>query len=245
MVEEGVDPRSLAAPAREVSEEEYQEWVDQAFLADRMIKTTIVRTREDWWELAARFHDFHELQRWKPLGYEYLADWLGQPEVGYGRSTYDKLRMVWEQLVVLRGVNPDDIKDIDWTKAATVVAALRAGRVTLQQGLSDARQLSRSDLIDEYQPKPEEGPAEDKALQTDSYLDINPPPVDDEPKLASEVEPVPDLPTADEVRGILPEEVDGEVEPEWPEMLVRCPHCSAVLKTTDFLTVTVPDVPAE
>ena len=100
--------------------------------------------------LAAHLHEFHVEEMWRDLSYESFNEWLGSPEISLQRSHVYALIEAHRELVLERGVNPDDLKAIEATKISHILPALRRGEVELEVALADAGQLSRSDLRVKY-----------------------------------------------------------------------------------------------
>lgn len=100
--------------------------------------------------IAGYLHDFHSGRMWESLGYDKFETWLGSPEISMGRSdAYQKIE-VYEELVVKRDVSQVDLAELDMSKLAVVLPALRKDEIELEGALSDCEALSRSELRAKY-----------------------------------------------------------------------------------------------
>jgi hypothetical protein len=92
------------------------------------------------------------------LGTDYLTlnDYLADPEVGITRSTYFRLVGAWRYLAVRRELPMSVLAELDVTKVDVVLAAIKAGRVELEEALEDVRSMGQKDLREVYGPKDEE-----------------------------------------------------------------------------------------
>jgi hypothetical protein len=108
--------------------------------------------RKSWVLLAGRLHAFHTERAWEQLGYESFTDWLGEPEIGLRRAQAYLLVEAWQELVLDRSVQPDQLAEADVTKVAVVLPALRRAEVDVETALADCAALSRSDLAERYRP---------------------------------------------------------------------------------------------
>lgn len=236
----------VAAPAREVEQSELDEMVSSAFQADHAIKQVLSRARTDMWELAARFHDWEESKRWKWLGgYDTLNDWLAEPEIGVSRSLYFDLRKAWEQIVVLRGADVDELRGVDWSKVRLMLPAISSNTVDIESAIEDARALGWRDIREKYcQPKekaevePEPG-AEESDDELDPPIEGRARPVtDEEPVFASDVgEPEPESLRKDTVAHGHFDGPDDIAEGPDAWDYVRCNLCSGVTRARDLIKV--------
>jgi hypothetical protein len=147
-----VSPDFPQPKAREVSDEEARELVHVAFELEREIKACVNQIHVDTWALAKALYEFREHGTHKLLGYETLEEFLGQPEIGISRSWFMALANMWRDLVVVRQVSPGRLEGIEPTKVRETMRAIRAGDVHPEKALDDAAALSRSDVIEKYQP---------------------------------------------------------------------------------------------
>jgi len=128
-----------------------------AYEVAQRIKGRVLALRQTWIMLAEDLWEFHQAKLWADLGYENFEQWLAEPEVELGaRYVYDLLAM-WQQLVVQRGVEPSRLQELQVSKVREVLPAIRRGIVTVDEGLSDASTLKRSDLEERYRGKSSDG----------------------------------------------------------------------------------------
>lgn len=121
-----------------------------AFEVESKIKKGCASIRQVWVALAAYLYEFHEGRMWELLDYDKFEDWLGSPEIGLGRSHAYALIETYAELVVKREVEQSTLADLEATKVAVVLPALRRGEVELEQALADCEALSRSALREKY-----------------------------------------------------------------------------------------------
>lgn len=152
-----VEGEIVKAPARELTPEEWDARVRDARAIELRTNKAIQAGRSAMWALAEALFDFDEATAWTALGYETLADWLSQPEIGMRKSMYYTLVSAWRQLVVYRQVLPDRMERLDWSKVQIVLPAIRASRVDTDQALDDAEALGASDLRVKYIPGADDG----------------------------------------------------------------------------------------
>lgn len=122
----------------------------KAFATEAKIKKGVGAIRQVWVALAAYLHEFYGAKMWEHLGHDNLEQWLGTPEIGLGRSQVYALIEMYEELVVKRQVDDEVLVELEATKVAVVLPALRRGEVDLEEALADVESLSRSDLREKY-----------------------------------------------------------------------------------------------
>jgi hypothetical protein len=122
----------------------------KAFEVETKIKKGVGAIRQVWIALAGFLHEFYTDKMWEHLGYDKFEVWLGTPEIGLGRSQVYALIEAYEELVVKREVEADCLADLEATKIAVVLPALRKGEVGLEDALADVESLSRSELRQKY-----------------------------------------------------------------------------------------------
>lgn len=122
----------------------------KAFTVEEKIKKGVGAIRHVWIALAGHFHEFYTEQMWVPLGHDKFEEWLGDPDVGLGRSQTYALIEVYEELVVKREVDPDELGNFDASKLAVILPALKRGEVGVDDALADVESLSRSALKEKY-----------------------------------------------------------------------------------------------
>jgi hypothetical protein len=120
--------------------------------------------------LAEAFYEQHQIKGWHALGYESLGEYLGSPEIAYGKSAYFTLVNQHEFLIVQRKVDRERVEELEYAKVDVVMPALKAGAANLEDALNDVEALSKSDLIEKYRSKsvPEDTNGDDDPIVDDS-----------------------------------------------------------------------------
>jgi hypothetical protein len=124
----------------------------RAYELERKIKHAASHIHSAWWDLAEHLHTFHEGGYWRPLGYDTLAEFLAQPELGISRTQFFRLTKLWQDLVVVRQIKPESLHEIEPSKVREVAPAIMAGEVEPSKALSDAQALSYRDVRERYRP---------------------------------------------------------------------------------------------
>jgi hypothetical protein len=140
----------MGTPAKKPASTPEERAAKKAFKVEAKIKKGVGAIRQVWIALAGQFHEFYTEQMWVPLGHDKFEDWLGDPDIGLGRSQVYALVESYEELVVKREVDPGELVDLDASKIAVVLPALRRGEVELDEALADCQALSRSALREKY-----------------------------------------------------------------------------------------------
>lgn len=122
----------------------------KAFQVEAKIKKGVGAIRQVWIALAGYLHEFYSERMWEHLGHDKFEEWLGTPEIGLGRSQVYALIEAYEELVVKREVEEAVLAELEATKLAVVLPALRRGQVELEEALADCEALSRSALRQKY-----------------------------------------------------------------------------------------------
>jgi len=148
----GVDLEALGT-ARELSPAERDELVKEAFELEREIKARKAAAHEAWWDLAESLYQLHEMRGWELLGYETLAEFLAQPEIGLSERSFHYAVRTWRDLAVVRKLPPSELKEVEPSKAREIVPAIMAGQVKAEDAIADAKQLSYRDVKEKYRPK--------------------------------------------------------------------------------------------
>jgi hypothetical protein len=125
----------------------------KAYATEEKIKKGVGAIRQVWIALAGFLHEFYGAKMWEHLGHDKFEEWLGTPEIGLGRSQVYALIESYEELVVKREVEPEVLAELEATKLAVVLPALRKGEVDLADALADCESLSRSALREKYGKK--------------------------------------------------------------------------------------------
>jgi len=126
--------------------------VKEAYDLEREIKARVVDTAEAWWHLAAALTKFKAIRGWERLGYETLEEFLQQPDIGKSRRDFFKTTQVFRDLIEVKGVALEQLRQIEPSKAIEVRPAIMAGDVGVEAALADAKELSFSDVVEKYRP---------------------------------------------------------------------------------------------
>ncbi len=121
-----------------------------AYRAEQRIKGLIRVMNAAWTELAESLYQFSQQELWRDLGYNTFGEWCASPEIGLSRRQVYYYLEVWRELIVERGVSPDDLKRAGSAKWTEVLPAVRRGEVTVEEAISDAESLPREDLRQKY-----------------------------------------------------------------------------------------------
>lgn len=139
---------SSRKPSKE--EREQQAKIDRAFRCEQRIRKAMVTGNKALWELAKATYELHESGGWTLLGYDSLEDFIGQPEIGMRRSQFFSLSKLWRDMVEVKKLPLDDLKQIEPSRVKEVAPAIMRGDVKPSKALADAKALSVRDLRTEY-----------------------------------------------------------------------------------------------
>jgi len=118
-----------------------------------LIVGALGQVRTHSWDLAKLLYEWSQRHGWRWATYESEGEWLGDPAIALGRTTYYSLIEGWRTLVVERQVPEAKVQTLETSKVGIVLKAIRSGEVGTAQALSDAETLSKSDLIIKYRPE--------------------------------------------------------------------------------------------
>jgi hypothetical protein len=122
-----------------------------AFDVEARIKQVILGMRKAWVLLAEDLHRVHDLKLWADLGHQSFEQWLASPEIDLERRWVYELIAMWRELVINRGVQPEQLSDVQVSKVREVLPAIRRGYVDIPDALAHCRTLGRDDLRRQYQ----------------------------------------------------------------------------------------------
>jgi hypothetical protein len=122
----------------------------KAFAVEAKIKKGTGAIKQVWIALAGHLHEFYTDRMWESLGHDKFESWLGDPAIGLKRSQTYQLIEVYEELVAKRGVTQEELAELEMSKLAVVLPALRKGEAELEDVLADCEELSRSELREKY-----------------------------------------------------------------------------------------------
>lgn len=140
----------MGKPAKKAPSTPEERAAKKAFRVEAKIKKGVGAIRQVWIALAGYLHEFYTERMWEHLGHDRFEEWLGTPEIGLGRSQVYALIAAYEELVVKREVEEAVLAELEATKLAVVLPALRRGDVELEEALADCEALSRSALRQKY-----------------------------------------------------------------------------------------------
>ena len=145
-------------PARTPTQEEIIDNRDWALQTHSVIVQAIRQTRADLWQVAKQLHEWDERRGWKWTGnYETVGEWLADPEVAMTKATYYRLLGGYRTLVLDKHVPEAKVFELESSKVDVVMRAIKANEVDVNVAISDVEVLSKSDLIEKYNPpKPTE-----------------------------------------------------------------------------------------
>lgn len=123
---------------------------ERAFELERQVVVGCKAIRAAWVHLAAYLHEMNVERLYELLGYETFNEWLGAPEISLSRSHAYALIGSYVEFVIERGIDPSEIHEIEATKLAETLPALRRGDIGVEDAIDDAGSLSRSDLREKY-----------------------------------------------------------------------------------------------
>jgi hypothetical protein len=159
-------------PARTPTPEEVKENREWSFQADTDLKQALRRARMDLWDVAKRLHEWDLRTGWKWTGnYESLGEWLADPEVTMTRGTYYRLRDGYRMLVLDKHVDEDKVRELDTSRVAVVLKALRENTVSVEEAISDVEVLGWRDLREKYYPPSDDDSAASSAGQETPVFD--------------------------------------------------------------------------
>jgi hypothetical protein len=102
-------------------------------------------------------YEFDEQSGWSALGYESVRHYCADPGIEISRATYHRMKRAYEQTVVLRQVDFNRVKQIDYTKVELLLPKVATGKKKIDDALDDAEGMGWRDLREEYWgPKPDD-----------------------------------------------------------------------------------------
>jgi hypothetical protein len=137
------------SPAKELTQEEYEALVETCHALQEQVKAGLRKGREAAWQVAQALTLFDEERGWEVLGYETVSEWLADPEIGMGKTTYYRWIQTWKTLAA-RNVDPSSLGRLDPSKVSIIVPALRSGKASTKDALADVEALAASDLREKY-----------------------------------------------------------------------------------------------
>ena len=121
-----------------------------AFALEAKLKSALRVTRRSLIDVAEACYEISRQHAYEALGYETLAEFLAQPDVGMSRSEFFTAAKVHEVFVLEHGIDPDRLADASLTKLDVVLPKVAAGEVDVEAALDDASTQGLKDLREEY-----------------------------------------------------------------------------------------------
>lgn len=130
---------------------------DDAFKLDSEIKQLKKGINGGFIEIASRLKIVRDNKLYKKLDYDTFEGYIAQPELGFDRSSVFRLISIYEKFVIELRVAPGRLSMIEWTKLREILPFVN--EQNKEEFLAKAKELSRSDLIEEVkdlkpQPQP-------------------------------------------------------------------------------------------
>jgi len=135
---------------------------DDAFEMEKRLKAALRLTRRSLMTVAEACHEISRSHAYEALGYETLAEFLAQPEVGMSRSEFFTAAKVHEVFVLEHGIAPDKLADAGLSKLEVVLPKVAAGEVDALAAVADATENGRRDLRERYRDQDESGRPDEK-----------------------------------------------------------------------------------
>ena len=132
----------------------------RAFENDKAIKSLKVDLNVRWLKMAELLYENKQRRYFETLNYGTFEEYIAQEELGFKRTSVYRIIGIYKDLVLDRKVPLVDIADIDSAKLDMIRSELPTGN--LDDLLTKARALSRSDLHAELTPEHECQPIEIK-----------------------------------------------------------------------------------
>lgn len=127
-----------------------REVIDRMAHVERQIVLGVRSIRTAWVQLAGLLYEFVQDRGWELLGIPSMEEWLAGPEIELGRTQVLRLVRVYRMLVVEHKVPVGELEGVSLSKADVVLAAIREGKVSKEEGLADCRELTREDVEAKY-----------------------------------------------------------------------------------------------
>jgi len=123
---------------------------EDAFTLEQKLKAALRITRRSLIDVAEACYGISRGHAYEALGYETLAEFLAQPDIGMSRSEFFTAAKVHEVFVLEHGIDPERLADASLTKLDVVLPKVAAGEVDAEEALGDAATQGLRDLRDGY-----------------------------------------------------------------------------------------------
>ena len=121
-----------------------------AFQLEQKLKSALRITRRSLIDVAEACYGISRNHAYEALGYDTLAEFLAQPDIGMSRSEFFTAAKVHEVFVLEHGIDPERLADASLTKLDVVLPKVAAGEVEAEEALTDAATQGLRDLRDGY-----------------------------------------------------------------------------------------------
>jgi hypothetical protein len=128
---------------------------DDAYEMEKRLKAALRLTRRSLLAVAEECHNISRGHAYEALGYETLAEFLAQPDVGMSRSEFFTAAKIHEVFVLEHGIEPDRLAEAGMAKLAVVLPKVTAGEIEAETAVADASTNGLRDLRDEYREQRE------------------------------------------------------------------------------------------
>lgn len=108
--------------------------------------------------LGAKLKDNRDLAYYKLLGYDTFEEFLGSPEIAFGRSKAYDLIHIYELYILKLGVPKADLLEAGTTKLLLVAPQIEQDETRSAEWIGKAKSLSKSDLRQEIQGREFQSP---------------------------------------------------------------------------------------
>ena len=123
---------------------------EDAFAMEKRLKAALHATRRSLMAVCAACHDISRNHAYEALGYETLAAFLAQPDVGMSRSEFFTAAKIHEVFVLEHGVDPERLAEAGMAKLAVVLPKVAEGELDAEDAVDAAASNGLRDLRDEY-----------------------------------------------------------------------------------------------
>lgn len=123
---------------------------DDAYEMEKRLKAALHATRRSLMDVCAACHECSRGHAYEALGYETLAEFLAQPDVGMSRSEFFTAAKVWDVFVLEHGIDPDRLAEAGMAKLAVVLPKVTAGEIEAETAVDAASTNGLRDLREEY-----------------------------------------------------------------------------------------------
>lgn len=106
--------------------------------------------RAAWIYVAERLYRIDQDELWRDLGYDSFPAFLAQPSIDISYANARVLIRCYGEFIAQRGVSRKALDGIGIARLKVVLSPIRAGNVSVEDGLDDARELTHRELRAKY-----------------------------------------------------------------------------------------------